>query len=92
MAMAVVTMKIMPESPDVDLAAIETAAKSAIVSFAGEGEVRVETVPIAFGLKSLNITFVMDEAKGSPDALEEPVLAIPGVQSFEVVDVRRAVG
>ncbi|MFC1686899.1 elongation factor 1-beta family protein [Nanoarchaeota archaeon] len=49
-------------------------------------------VPIAFGLKAINIIFAMDEAKGSPDVLEEKITAIDGVQSFEVIDVRRAIG
>ena len=92
MAMAIATMKIMPESPDVDLEAVEQKAKEAIASFAGEGDTKVEVEPIAFGLKALRITFVMDESKGSPDALEEPITAIEGVNSFEIVDVRRAVG
>lgn len=90
--MAIATMKIMPASPDVDLAAIEVKAKELITGFAGEGDTRVEIEPIAFGLKALKITFVMDEAKGSPDVLEEPITALEGVNSFEIIDVRRAVG
>jgi translation elongation factor EF-1beta len=34
----------------------------------------------------------MDEALGSPDALEETIRGIEGVQSVEVTDVRRAIG
>ena len=92
MAMAVVTIKIMPESPSADLEAIEAQTKEAIASFAGEGDTRTAIEPIAFGLKALKITFVMDEKLGSPDALEEQITAIPEVNSFEVVDVRRAIG
>lgn len=92
MAMAIATMKIMPVSPEEDLAVIEEKAKAIVKGFAGEGETRVEIEPIAFGLKALKITFVMDEDKGSPDAIEEDILAIPGVNSFEIIDVRRAVG
>ena len=92
MAMAVVTMKIMPDSPDVNMETLEVAAKEKIAAFAGEGDTRTEIEPIAFGLKALKITFVMDEALGSPDALEEPITSIEGINSFEIVDVRRAVG
>lgn len=92
MANAVVTIKIMPVSPDVDLDAVKESALIAIENFAGEGDTKVDIQPVAFGLKSLNIIFVMDEALGSPDALEESIMEIEGVNSFEVSDVRRAIG
>ena len=53
---------------------------------------KIEEQPIAFGLKALNIIFVMDEAKGSTEPLEDSVSDIEGVQSVEITDVRRAVG
>ena len=91
MAQAIVTMKIMPESPDVDLKEIETAATLEVKAFGGEvGKVEIE--PIAFGLKALKLFFVMDEAKGSTESMENLVAKIPGVQSVEVIDVRRAIG
>jgi len=40
----------------------------------------------------LNITFVMDEKKGSTDALEDQLRNIDGVNSAEVTDVRRSIG
>jgi elongation factor 1-beta len=92
MAQVVVTLKIMPESPDSDLDVIERSAKDAITSFSGNGEMKAEQEPIAFGLKALKVTFVMDESKGSPDALETELRAIEGVNSAETIDVRRAVG
>jgi elongation factor 1-beta len=92
MAQAVVTVKIMPVSPEVDLDQVQGQVVQAITGFVGEGEKRVAIEPIAFGLKAINVTFVMDEALGGPDQLEEAILAIEGVNSFEVVDVRRAIG
>ena len=92
MANAIVTIKIMPESPDIDLAKVEAAAKEKIASFAGEGETKTEIKPVAFGLKELNIIFVVDEQKGSPDPLADEIKSLEGVTSAEVVDVRRAVG
>tara|TARA_Y100000310_G_scaffold314942_1_gene364888 strand:- start:2762 stop:3037 length:276 start_codon:yes stop_codon:yes gene_type:complete len=87
----IVTMKIMPSGPDSDLKAIEEKAKKEISEFGGEvGKVEVE--PIAFGLKALNLIFVMDESIGSTDALEEKVKNINDVNSVEVTDVRRAIG
>lgn len=92
MANAIATIKIMPESPEVDLGAIEAEAKKLIADFAGEGETRTEIEPIAFGLKAVKITFVMDEQLGSPDTVSEKIATLEGVNSAEVVDVRRAVG
>ena len=92
MADVIITLKIMPESPEIDLDKIEEESKKKIEEFAGEGETKSEKVPLAFGLNSLNIIFVMDESKGSPDPVEESIKAIEGVQSVEVIDVRRALG
>jgi len=92
MAYAIVTIKIMPESPDVDLDKVAELAEQKIIAYAGDRDRKKEIEPIAFGLKALNITFVMDEKKGSPEPLEKEISGIEGVQSVEVVDVRRAIG
>ena len=92
MANVIVTVKIMPISPDVDLAKIEEEAKKEIVSFAGEGETKTEIEPVAFGLKAVKILFVVDENKGSPDPVAEKIAAMDDVNSAEISDVRRAIG
>lgn len=92
MADVILTLKIMPESPEIDLAIVEEQAKKLITEFAGETETKSEQEPIAFGLKALKIVFVMDESKGSTDELENKIKEIQGVNSVEVVDVRRAIG
>jgi len=92
MANAVITVKIMPESPEVDLSKIELEAKKIIAKFAGEGETKTEIEPVAFGLKALKIIFVMDEKKGSPDPVSEKIQILEGVNSAEITDVRRAIG
>jgi len=43
-------------------------------------------------LNALILYFVLEEGKGSPDALEEALLAVEGVQSITCTDVRRALG
>ena len=92
MANAIATIRIMPESPDSDLKRIEDEALKMILEFAGKGDTRTLVTPIAFGLKSVDITFIMDESLGSPDALAEKVQTIEGVNSVETIDVRRAIG
>ncbi len=92
MANAIITVKIMPDSPEVDLAKVEEEAKKTIAELAGEGETKTEIEPVAFGLKAVKIIFVMDEAKGSPDPIAEKITQIEGVNSAEITDVRRAIG
>ncbi|RMF55666.1 elongation factor 1-beta [Candidatus Woesearchaeota archaeon] len=92
MADVIITLKIMPESPETDLEKVKEEAKGKIKDFCGETETREEMQPIAFGLKALQIIFVMDESKGSTDELEKNISGIEGVASVEVTDVRRAVG
>ncbi|MBN1386587.1 elongation factor 1-beta [Candidatus Woesearchaeota archaeon] len=91
MADVIVTVKIMPESPEVDLSKIQEQATKMISDFGGEVG-KAEEQPIAFGLKALIIMFVMNESIGSTDRLEENIATIKGVNSVEVPDVRRAVG
>ena len=92
MAKVVVTIKIMPESPSVNLEAVQKTALSKIEKFAGKTEHKIEIEPIAFGLKALKIIFVMDESQGSTEPIENSVSEIKGVMSVEVTDVRRAIG
>jgi len=92
MANAIVTVKIMPEDPDVDLHRVEKQALAAIEKYAGKGDTKVNIEPIAFGLKALNIIFIVDEKLGSPEPLEKELEKIEGVNSVETVDVRRAIG
>ncbi len=92
MARVVVSLKIMPQNPSIDLSMIEVEAKKEIVDFCSSDEFKTVVEPIAFGLKALNILFVMDESKGSTEALEQKISHLNGVESVEVTDVRRAVG
>ena len=92
MAQVVVTFRIMPQNIDIDLSHLETKAKKEIVNFCNAKEFKTQIQPIAFGLKALNIIFVMDEIKGSTEALENKISQIEGVESVEVTDVRRAIG
>ena len=92
MADVIITLKIMPDSPDVNLKEVESQALDKIKSFSGMENYKIEIEPIAFGLKAVKILFVMDEAKGATDPLEEDIGKISGVNSVEVTDVRRAIG
>ena len=92
MARVVVSLRIMPKSPDVNLDELEKKAKHEIVAFCRSEEFKVEVQPIAFGLKALIILFVMEESIGSTEKLEQKISQIEDVESVEVTDVRRAIG
>jgi len=92
MASVVITLRIMPNSPQTDLHSIEAKAKERIMAFTGKDEFRVETQPVAFGLNSLIITFVTPEEKGSTEEVEKQIAQIEGVSSAEVTDARRSIG
>ena len=92
MANVVVTLRIMPNNPNIDLSKLESHAKNEIIKFYNSKEFKTSIEPIAFGLNALNILFVMDESKGSTEELEKKISQIDGVESVEVTDVRRAIG
>ena len=92
MGKAIVTLKIMPSSPDVDLEAVSKTTQEFINEFTGGSEIRTKVEPLAFGLNSLSITFVMDESLGEVEPLQQKINDIEGVNSAEIVDMRRALG
>lgn len=91
MADAIITFKIMPESPDVNLDEIQQKATELIAKAGGEVG-KSERVPVAFGLVALNLVFVIDEKLGGTDDLEKEIEEVAGINSVEVTDVRRAIG
>ena len=90
MGTALITIKIMPENPDVNLEEIQEKAKS-IVEEKGGKTASTKTEPVAFGLNAILLNFAMDESL-SQDSFEAPLKELEGVNSVEVVDFRRAFG
>ena len=90
MGKAAVKIKIMPDSPDADLDAIESVVKKEIEAV--EGRIaKIEREPIAFGLNAIFIIFAWDE-DADRDALEEKIRALEHVNSADIIDFRRAFG
>lgn len=91
MAQVVITLKVMPESPGTDLSQLQEKATKLIHEFGGEvGKVDIQEV--AFGLKALHLLFMMDEDIGSTEELERDIAKLHGVNSVDVIDVRRSIG
>lgn len=90
MGTALITLKVMPESPDVDLEDLKSKAKETIEK--SEGQVsEIKEEPVAFGLKAVIISFSLDESK-ELEPLEKELNAVEEVSSVQVIDMRRAFG
>ena len=81
------TMKIMPDSPDVDLEAIKSTIESSMPEGARIHEMSEE--PIAFGLVAVILQFITEDGEGGSESVEEMVQAVDGVASFEITGVGR---
>ncbi|MCF7800323.1 elongation factor 1-beta [Candidatus Babeliales bacterium] len=90
MGTALIKIKIMPTSPDIDLEKIKNSAHSVISENKGSN-IMFDEEPIAFGLKAVIAAF--DISEDDPmEPLEEALRKIENVNSAEVIDMRRAFG
>jgi elongation factor 1-beta len=80
----IVTFKIMPESVDTDLDSLEKTIKKEI------NPQRMERVPVAFGLNSINIVKLVEEKEGEMDRVTEKIKNIKGVKEVEIIDLTRS--
>jgi elongation factor 1-beta len=93
MANAIVTFKLMPESPEVDFDAIVERAKSIATQTGAKGNVAHEVKPIAFGLKEIIIIGMYEMTDDfSSDNVAEKMSGIEGVSDAEVQNVDLAMG
>ena len=90
MATVVIIVKLMPESPDVNLNDIKVSARSAL-EVHGAKNISFEEKPIAFGLKAIMMKLDMPEEKGT-DLVEIELAKIKDVSSVTIEDYRRAFG
>jgi len=78
----VLIIRIMPESPEIDLEDLKSRITSAI---GGLHDIREE--PIGFGLKALKIAVVVSDAGGESDAVEARLNDLDGVERAEIVEL-----
>jgi translation elongation factor aEF-1 beta len=89
MSKVIVTLRVMPESPEVNLKKLEAVVCKRIHDWTGQQVDKVEVVPVAFGLKSLKIIFKVSEDKGGTEPLEKELVTVAGVNSVEVIGLDR---
>lgn len=75
-------LRVMPESPDVDLEKLKTQIRAKIPEVQ---DVREE--PIGFGLKALKFAVVVSDSGGQSDTVEADITAIEGVERAEIVEL-----
>jgi elongation factor 1-beta len=81
------TVRIMPTSPEADLKPI--LAEIDIIA-AKHGKLHSkQIIPIAFGLKSIQAIFLLNDNAGGMDQIESNLSQIQNVGSVEITDVNR---
>ncbi|WP_409199964.1 elongation factor 1-beta [Methanobrevibacter sp. DSM 116169] len=87
MSEVVATMKVMPESVDVDLETLKEEIRS---SMPEDAELhKIDEEPIAFGLVALIVMFIIQDAEGGTEPTEEAIGKLPNVGSVEVTNTTR---
>lgn len=93
MANAVVTFKIMPESPEIDLESIKDKALEIAKEKGAKGQMQAKIEPVAFGLKKLLVLAMFEVSDENDfDSIAEEMQTIEGVQSSEVQNMDLAMG
>ncbi|HLC97457.1 MAG TPA: elongation factor 1-beta [Candidatus Nanoarchaeia archaeon] len=92
MAKAIITFKLMPESPDVDLAPIKEQALAIAKKHGAIGQMQAQEEPIAFGLKAVLILAMYDIAEKDFEGIAAEMGKIENVQSAEVAKMDLALG
>lgn len=91
MGTAALKIRLMPESPDVNLETIKEKAKELITKHNKVLVHSIEEEEIAFGLKAIILTLVWPEEL-EQSVIEDEFAKIPYVNSVQVIDFRRVVG
>ena len=85
MGEVVATLKVMPDSPDVDREALKATIEADIPAELHE----ITEEPIAFGLVALIVVFIVEDGEGGTEPTEEFCAGLEGVASVEITDTRR---
>lgn len=86
MGKVVVTLRVMPKGVDTDLDKLKADVTNVLKNYA-EGSMGFKKVPIAFGLVSLDVMFMMPEREGGTDPVEKEISSLPDVSGVTVVGV-----
>ncbi|MCL2141872.1 MAG: elongation factor 1-beta [Methanimicrococcus sp.] len=81
-------IKVMPADADTDLNVLKEKLKAAVPAGARiNGEITEK--PIAFGLKALMLTVVVEDGEGGIEPVEDAFNAVPEAESVSIVNLDR---
>ena len=83
MAEVAVTLRLMPESPEVNLDRLEATIKERVKVYS------ISREPVAFGLEALRVVAVIPDAAGGTEPLEQKLASLPGVGNVQVINLTR---
>ncbi len=83
MGKVAIVIRIMPESADLSMDRLkENIGKTVPLQ-------NVSIEPIAFGLKAINATVLVDDAEGASEAVEEKIRKVSGVGELQILEMNR---
>jgi elongation factor 1-beta len=82
MGSVAVIVRVMPESPEINLEELKKALKAKL-----PGIQEIQEEPIGFGLKALKLAAIVNDAGGETDAIEQSLNQIAGVERAEIIEV-----
>ena len=82
MGTVAVIVRVMPESPEVNLEQLKADLKKKL-----PGIQDIQEEPIGFGLKAIKLAAIVNDAGGETDAIETTLGEIRGVERAEIVEV-----
>ncbi len=92
MARAVITFKLMPDSPEADLESIKKEALVLAKEGGAMGEMQTQEEPIAFGLNAVLILGMYKVETSDFEAIALKMAKIPHVENAEVAKMDLALG
>jgi translation elongation factor aEF-1 beta len=92
MGQMILKYRLLPESAEVDVEKLKEEIKQVALKYKSNEDIRIEIQEIAFGLKSFELMFVVDEKIESTDVIEQDLSKIEKINSVELLDMRRVFG
>ena len=90
MGIALVKIKVLPTSPEIDLEELKATILSMVEGKGGKN-CKIDQEPIAFGLEALIVFFAWPEEL-ELESLEDDINKLEDVSSTQILDMRRALG
>jgi len=80
-------IKIMPESPEIDLEELKEKMRKGMPP--GAKLQKISEEPVAFGLKALITDVIVEDSEGGTDEIEDFISSLEGVSSIQIVSLTR---